>query len=557
MRRRCLAALCLLLVLCLLPVPGLMQGSAAGETFTFGSYPADAQGGRQPITWRVLSISDGRALLLSQEILDARAVQPSGNYDGFKGSELAAWLNKEFAEAAFTAAERQALIAQDGQLVSLPSADDLRNRDYGFRVEADRRAKGTAWAHAQGLGRFSGGFGSYWIADRSQSSANAQRRILNNGSYGYTSARSADVGLRPMILLPEALLRGAQLAEAVLPAAEAQAPSPAEAAASAPEAAPTASPAPDGGWASTGHLMTEGFPQLTAEGFLPEGAPEYIFTDEAAGVWRYASESLRIVINRVQTKVGRQRLRYLAAHIFVREGAESLRMYAHDADHLLESRALYRAGQHQIARNHGLVLSINSDYYLYRISNKNQQKGGNPVGLVVRNGKLLLEDPPSPKRTLYPPLDMMAMFDNGDIQVFKANELTGQELVARGARDVLSFGPWLVRDGVVNHSYTSFGATPQPRTGVGMFARGHYLAVIAEGRIRESNGLSTEQFAQLFLDLGCNTAFNLDGGRTCSMVFMGKQINQLDSTGVRNNARQQNEVLGIGHTSAYPEDKKR
>ena len=53
-------------------------------------------------------------------------------------------------------------------------------------------------------------------------------------------------------------------------------------------------------WAQTGDIATEGFPQLTPEGFLPEGEAEYVFIDAEAGVWRYASQNLRVVINRTE-----------------------------------------------------------------------------------------------------------------------------------------------------------------------------------------------------------------------------------------------------------------
>ena len=34
------------------------------------------------------------------------------------------------------------------------------------------------------------------------------------------------------------------------------------------------------------------------------------------------------------------------------------------------------------------------------------------------------------------------------------------------------------------------------------------------------------EFAQLFVDQGCTTAYNLDGGVSACMVFMGEQLNQ-------------------------------
>jgi len=86
-----------------------------------------------------------------------------------------------------------------------------------------------------------------------------------------------------------------------------------------------------------------------------------------------------------------------------------------------------------------------------------------------------------------------------------------------------------------------------------MVSPGYYLAVIAEGRIKTSRGISVRQLGEMMMDLGCTLAFNLDGGWTSAMVFMGRQLNQLDSTGVKNNARTQNEIMGIGYTEAFGE----
>ena len=39
-------------------------------------------------------------------------------------------------------------------------------------------------------------------------------------------------------------------------------------------------------------------------------------------------------------------------------------------------------------------------------------------------------------------------------------------------------------------------------------------------------GLTMPNLAQLFIDLGCTAAFNLDGGQTAGMVFAGEYVNK-------------------------------
>ncbi len=292
----------------------------------------------------------------------------------------------------------------------------------------------------------------------------------------------------------------------------------------------------------------EGFPPLNAEGFLPDNVPEFIFIDADNGVWRYASQTLRIEIKRhTQAK---PKLRWLAAEIFVKPGTDYFRMVPVDAQNMDKVQDKYKAKPVEIAKDNQLVFSMNGDYYLYRVGRTVRDKSY-AIGVVIRGGQLLFDKQPKPDRDIYPPLDMLALYPDGDMRVFYANEVTAQDLVGSGARDVLTFGPALIREGVLRTDYKQWGTTMQPRVAIGMVEKGHYWALVVEGRIRPSLGTTALGTGQIMQDLGCVTAFNLDGGWSSAMVFMGKQLNQLDNDGVRDNAREQNEIMGIGQTDAY------
>lgn len=294
------------------------------------------------------------------------------------------------------------------------------------------------------------------------------------------------------------------------------------------------------------------FPPLDEAGFLPAGQPEFIHIDAEAGLWRYASHELKIEITR--RTIDKGPVRYLAAEIWVRpDSGEALRMYPHGEAFPTVDRAANVDKPASIARSKRLVFSMDGDYYLYRVGRSRQVKGY-PIGVELRGGQILFDVPPSDKRTNYPPLDMIALFPDGDMRLYARNTITAEALQAQGARDVLSFGPVLVQDGEVNRSYTTYGTSLQPRAAIGMFEKGHYLALIVEGRIRESKGMTCVQVAELFAQLGCPDAFNLDGGWTSAMVFMGRQLNQLDRSGVRDNARPQAEVMGIGQTAYFDQE---
>lgn len=300
--------------------------------------------------------------------------------------------------------------------------------------------------------------------------------------------------------------------------------------------------------AAPAQAPAEGFPPLNAEGFLPDNMPEFIFIDADNGVWRYASQTLRIEIKRhTQAK---PKLRWLAAEIFVKPGTDTFHMVPVDAQNMDKVQDKYKAKPVDIVKANKLVFSMNGDYYLYRVGRTVRDKRY-AVGVVIRGGQLLFDKQPKPDRDIYPPLDMLALYPDGDMRVFYANEVTAQELIGSGARDVLTFGPALIRDGVLRADYKQWGTTMQPRVAIGMVEKGHYWALVVEGRIRPSLGTTALGTGEIMKALGCVTAFNLDGGWSSAMVFMGKQLNQLDNDGVRDNAREQNEIMGIGQTDAY------
>ena len=54
----------------------------------------------------------------------------------------------------------------------------------------------------------------------------------------------------------------------------------------------------------------------------------------------------------------------------------------------------------------------------------------------------------------------------------------------------------------------------------------HYVFIVVDGRSRGySMGLTMTEFAEMFKELGCTDAYNLDGGGSSTMYFMGRVVN--------------------------------
>ena len=271
----------------------------------------------------------------------------------------------------------------------------------------------------------------------------------------------------------------------------------------------------------------ESMPDFTQE--------ERAVEDAEHGVWLYSSASLCVQIRRVTTD--KPKRIWYEAEVWT-DGSEIPHMIANNP----EKRMRMLEYPYKIARKNQTVFAVNSDFAHLRISNKS-----NP-GTILRAGEIIARH--KGRRTYFPPLDTLAIFPDGTMQVFDEKEHTPEEYQEMGAYDVLAFGAWLIRDGQLNEKVMKYTSSKAQRTAVGMIEPNHYLFIMIEGRHNGSTGASIQFVAQLMADRGCVTAMNLDGGQSSSIVFMGKQIcTQYNSKGKRVSARKAAEILGIGTSS--------
>jgi hypothetical protein len=95
-----------------------------------------------------------------------------------------------------------------------------------------------------------------------------------------------------------------------------------------------------------------------------------------------------------------------------------------------------------------------------------------------------------------------------------------------GVLDAVGGAPMLVRDGQLVGSCNS-ACGSNPRTGIGVTARGRILMVVVDGRRpRWSLGPTMNEFARIMRDLGAVHALNLDGGGSSTMVVRDKVMNR-------------------------------
>lgn len=280
------------------------------------------------------------------------------------------------------------------------------------------------------------------------------------------------------------------------------------------------------------------WPALNAEGFLDEG--EFVYEGADIGLWRYVSPTLKVEIVRKE-ETDPKKLIWYEAEIFTRGEERWQLVTAEPGRHMT-----YGAWPYLVAQRNNTVFGINNDYSQGRLSLKNRA-----TGLIIREGRIIWAKTRTVVSKAFPPLDVMAFMPDGSLEVFDFNEHTAQDYLDMGVEDIQCFGPWLIRDGKLNtDGVKRVGTTRNPRTAIGMIENGHYIAMVVEGRYKQSAGVTLAKLAEMMQDCGCVTAFNLDGGTTSAMVFMGRQINKVGgSKNAYGSARRVTELIAVG-TSA-------
>ncbi len=189
-----------------------------------------------------------------------------------------------------------------------------------------------------------------------------------------------------------------------------------------------------------------------------------------------------------------------------------------------------KAKTSEIAADNNAILAINGDYY-----------GARESGYVIRNG-VIYRDTPSDN-------DVLCIYADGSLQVVSASDYTAEELLSQGVWQAFSFGPGLLMNGEIEvgvSEETGKAMASNPRTAIGIIDELHYVFVVSDGRTSASEGLSLYELAEYMKELGVNTAYNLDGGGSSTMVFKGELINNPTTSGNRIKERSVSDIVYIG-----------
>ena len=226
----------------------------------------------------------------------------------------------------------------------------------------------------------------------------------------------------------------------------------------------------------------------------------------------YEGENASITVEQQTTGSGEDTVTYYVATVDLTDATALRSAFANDqfGQSITDTTS-------NIAEDNDAVFAINGDYYGFR-----------DTGIVIRNGVVYRDEGAR---------EGLAFYEDGTVELYDETATTADELVEDGVWNTLSFGPAIVENGSVIDGIddieidTNFGnhsiQGEQPRTLVGVKSDGTLVFVVVDGRDDGySRGVTMTEAAELMVSLGCETAYNLDGGGSSTMYFNGEVVNQ-------------------------------
>lgn len=164
------------------------------------------------------------------------------------------------------------------------------------------------------------------------------------------------------------------------------------------------------------------------------------------------------------------------------------------------------------ARKAHAVLSITGDYLGFTSNRK---------GVMIRNGIVYYDRAETTTAAIFP---------NGTIELYERGQTSADQLKSCGVRDSFSFGPILIKDGKIVYENKGSEIVITMRVALGYSDPYHFIGVVT---LRDRlNQMSFSDVATVCERYGCKAAYNLDGGHSTSLVFMGKELSLVSLTGL-------------------------
>ena len=220
----------------------------------------------------------------------------------------------------------------------------------------------------------------------------------------------------------------------------------------------------------------------------------------------YKSSNISITVDKKTQGSGSSLVTYYVADIYVSD-IECFKTYFAEDTY----GSGYRESVLSMDNDTNALIAINGDYY-----------GNQNNSLVIRNGTVYKSDNTNS--------DTCILYYDGTMKTYSPGEVDIDEVIEDGAYQGWTFGPMLLDNN--GKSLTLFNTSHRlesenPRTGIGYYEPGHYCMVVVDGRSEGySKGVTLSEMSDMFEELGCKSAYNLDGGKSSAMTFNNGIVNQ-------------------------------
>ena len=244
----------------------------------------------------------------------------------------------------------------------------------------------------------------------------------------------------------------------------------------------------------------------------PTDKPASQFKEYAPGELTYETDKLSVSIEQ-KKKDG---ITYFVCDVKLTDVSQLRTAFAGDD---------FRSGIYEavsdIAGRYSPVVAINADFCRYHRE-----------GVIIRNGETL-------RKQNIKKHHLLIVDENGDLSALTDRSgkqgLVANKLEQQNTWQTFEFGPVLVENGEAATLPKSFYVNCndgyyEPRTAIGQKGPLHYVLIVVDGR-RDgySTGCSIPKLQELFLEEGVEFAFNLDGGGSTTLYFLGEVINMPSS----------------------------
>ena len=162
----------------------------------------------------------------------------------------------------------------------------------------------------------------------------------------------------------------------------------------------------------------------------------------------------------------------------------------------------------EMMRRNNAIIGINAGGFV----DLGYNAGEFPTGITIKNGEIITND------TYGKSVGGIVGFTYDDILVL-LKDTTAEEALKLGVRDAVTWGPFLIVNGVPSQVSGNGGFGGGARTAIGQRKDGTVLLLVVDSNASRTNGAGMEDLVEIMQRYGAYNATNLDGGTSSVMDF--------------------------------------